>query len=89
MHSRATLNAGRSSFNMMSLERIGNSLFPTGVGKPDESVGRIGQIKPGLGTSIVKALADQLEARVEVASSSRGTTVSLTYATFTSRVLQN
>jgi two-component sensor histidine kinase len=44
------------------------SVSDDGVGKPDESVGRIGQIKPGLGTSIVKALADQLEARVEVLS---------------------
>jgi two-component sensor histidine kinase len=35
-----------------------------------------------LGTSIVKALAQQLDARVEVLSGSQGTTVSITHATF-------
>jgi len=58
------------------------SVSDDGVGKPDENVGRIGQIKPGLGTSIVKALADQLEARVEVLSGPQGTSVSVTHATF-------
>jgi two-component sensor histidine kinase len=35
---------------------------------------------PGLGTSIIKALAKQLEARVRVSKSARGTTVSVVHA---------
>jgi two-component sensor histidine kinase len=42
--------------------------------------------KAGLGTSLVKALAQQLDARVELASSLTGTTVSVTHATFVSRL---
>jgi two-component sensor histidine kinase len=45
------------------------SISDNGVGVPDESIGRLGQKKAGLGTSIVKALAQQLEAKVEVLSS--------------------
>jgi two-component sensor histidine kinase len=37
--------------------------------------------RPGLGTIIVAALAKQLDARVELMSSGRGTTVSITYGT--------
>jgi two-component sensor histidine kinase len=40
------------------------------------------QAKAGLGTSIVKALAQQLDARVEVLSGPQGTSVSITHATF-------
>jgi two-component sensor histidine kinase len=55
------------------------SISDNGVGMPD--------IKPseklmGLGTSLLKALAQQLDAKVEIASGSTGTTVSLTHATF-------
>ena len=53
-----------------------------GVGKPDM---RAGDTKPGLGTSLVKALTRQLEAVVETASDSRGTAVSVTHATFKSK----
>jgi PAS domain S-box-containing protein len=53
-----------------------------GVGKPDVSAG---DTKPGLGTSLVKALTRQLEAFVEIASDSRGTAVSVTHATFKSK----
>jgi PAS domain S-box-containing protein len=53
-----------------------------GVGKPDVSAG---DTKPGLGTSLVKALTRQLEAVVEVASDSHGTAVSITHATFKSK----
>ena len=53
-----------------------------GIGKPDVSAS---QAKPGLGTSLVKALARQLDALVDTASDSRGTTVSITHATFKSK----
>ena len=41
--------------------------------------------KGGLGTSLVKALAHQLDAKVETASTAAGTSVSVTHATFVSR----
>jgi two-component sensor histidine kinase len=53
-----------------------------GIGKPDVSASNI---KPGLGTSLVKALTRQLDALVDIASDSRGTTVSVTHATFKSK----
>jgi two-component sensor histidine kinase len=53
-----------------------------GVGKPE---GIFAQPKSGLGTGIVKALAKQLEAQVETASSNRGTTISITHATFSGK----
>jgi two-component sensor histidine kinase len=53
------------------------SVSDNGIGKAD---GSGGGIEPGLGTSIVKALAQQLHARVEVVSGSSGTTVSITHA---------
>ena len=55
------------------------SVADNGIGAP---VGVFAQAKSGLGTSIVNALAHQLEARVEVSSSPQGTTVSVTHATF-------
>jgi two-component sensor histidine kinase len=36
----------------------------------------------GLGTSLIHALAKQLDARVETASDAKGTAVSMTHATF-------
>jgi PAS domain S-box-containing protein len=53
-----------------------------GIGKPDVSAS---QTKPGLGTSLVKALTRQLEAVVDTASDSHGTAVSITHATFKSK----
>jgi PAS domain S-box-containing protein len=50
-----------------------------GIGKPDVSAS---DTKPGLGTSLIKALTRQLEAVMDVASDSRGTAVSITHATF-------
>jgi chemotaxis protein methyltransferase CheR len=41
---------------------------------------------PGLGTSIVEALAKQLDARVAVSMTSHGTSVSITHGTFGSRL---
>jgi chemotaxis protein methyltransferase CheR len=52
------------------------------VGMPDRKAGE----KTGLGTSLMKALAQQLEAQVDVASGPKGTTVSVTHATFISRL---
>lgn len=45
-----------------------------------------GQVVAGLGTSIIEALGQQLEARMEVLSGSRGTVVSFTYGMFPSRL---
>jgi PAS domain S-box-containing protein len=54
-----------------------------GVGKPDVSAS---QTKPGLGTSLVRALTRQLDALVDTASDPRGTAVSITHATFKSKL---
>jgi chemotaxis protein methyltransferase CheR len=55
----------------------------------DNGVGRIEQSGPpakgGLGTSLVKALAHQLDAKVEIISGPAGMSVSVTHATFVSR----
>jgi len=56
-----------------------------GIGKPDVSASTT---KPGLGTSLVKALTRQLDAVVDIASDSRGTAVSVTHATFKSKPLK-
>jgi two-component sensor histidine kinase len=51
-----------------------------GIGAP---VGVFAQPKSGLGTSIINALAQQLDAKVETLSGAHGTAVSVTHATFT------
>jgi chemotaxis protein methyltransferase CheR len=52
----------------------------------DNGIGRrtdpFAQTKAGLGTSIVKALAQQLDAKVEISSGPAGTTIAVTHATF-------
>jgi two-component sensor histidine kinase len=50
-----------------------------GIGKPAPGSA---EAKSGLGTSIVKSLAQQLDARVDVESDPNGTTVSISHATF-------
>jgi two-component sensor histidine kinase len=55
------------------------SVEDNGIGAP---VGVFAQPKSGLGTSIVNALAQQLDAKVEVLSSIKGTTVSVSHSTF-------
>ena len=55
------------------------SVADNGVGKPD---GLFAQSKTGLGTGIVRALAQQLGAKVETLADAAGTTVSITHATF-------
>jgi two-component sensor histidine kinase len=53
-----------------------------GIGRPD---GVFAQAKTGLGTSIVKALAHQFDARVDTLAGPKGTTVSVTRATFSAK----
>ena len=54
----------------------------------DNGVGKgTGEVQsPGLGTAIVDALVKQLDARMDVISGPSGTSVSITRATFTSRM---
>lgn len=54
----------------------------------DNGVGKDGIAKPagGLGTAIVEALVKQLDARIDIATSSKGTRVSIAKATFVSRL---
>jgi len=57
-----------------------------GVGTPVQSHPH--QKKGGLGTSLVKALAKQLDATVEIESDSGGTATAITHATFKSKPLK-
>jgi chemotaxis protein methyltransferase CheR len=61
------------------------SISDNGIGKPE---GGFAQGKSGLGTGIVKALAHQLDAQVEILAGPDGTTVSITHATFPAKVVQ-
>jgi len=61
------------------------SISDNGIGKPD---GGFAQGKSGLGTGIVKALAHQLDAQVETLAGPKGTTVSITHATFPTKAVQ-
>ena len=56
------------------------SVSDNGIGKPPDGV--FAQPKTGLGTGIIKALAQQLDAKVETLAGPDGTTVSITHATF-------
>jgi signal transduction histidine kinase len=62
------------------------SIADNGIGRPD---GVFAQPKSGLGTGIVKALAKQLNSQVVTSSGSKGTTVSVTHATFAGRDAQD
>jgi chemotaxis protein methyltransferase CheR len=44
------------------------------------------EVTSGLGSAIIEALVRQLDAQMDVASSASGTKVSITRATFTSRM---
>jgi two-component sensor histidine kinase len=57
------------------------SVSDNGVGRPQNG----GPAKGGLGTSLVKALAQQLDAKVETVSGPDGMRVSVTNSTFVSR----
>jgi two-component sensor histidine kinase len=67
----------------VACDRVGTnwklSVSDNGVGKPD---GVFAQGKSGLGTGIIKALSQQLDAQVETVAGPSGTTVSITHATF-------
>jgi two-component sensor histidine kinase len=58
------------------------SVSDNGIGKPD---GVFAQEKIGLGTGIIQALSHQLDAQVQTLANPRGTTVSITHATFLSK----
>ena len=58
------------------------TISDNGMGKSEPSTN---QKKGGLGTSLVQALAKQLDAQVDIASDSHGTAVSITHATFKSK----
>ena len=55
------------------------SVADNGIGKPD---GVFAQPEAGLGTGIIKALAQDLNAKVETLAGPDGTIVSITHATF-------
>jgi two-component sensor histidine kinase len=54
-----------------------------GIGRPE---GRLHKSNPGLGTTIIEALAKQLDACVEVLMDTHGTTVSITHAPIASQL---
>jgi two-component sensor histidine kinase len=74
-----TMKSGAIS---VSYEIKGNdwklSVSDNGVGMPK----KLDKKKAGLGTTLVKALAHQLQAQVETVTSDKGTVVSITHATF-------
>jgi two-component sensor histidine kinase len=55
-----------------------------GIGQAES---HLNKTNPGLGTTIIEALANQLDACVEVLMNPLSTTVSVTHAAFTSRPL--
>lgn len=57
------------------------SVSDNGAGMPMQ---KPGGRKSGLGTSLINALAQQIDAKVEIATSPEGTTVCITHATFKS-----
>jgi len=57
------------------------TISDNGTGKPEPGTK---PKKGGLGTSLVQALAKQLDAQMDIASDCNGTTVSITHATFKS-----
>jgi two-component sensor histidine kinase len=61
------------------------SIADNGIGKPD---GVFAQPKTGLGTGIIKALAQDLNAKVETLAGPEGTIVSITHATFATTVIR-
>ena len=59
------------------------SVWDDGAGMPSQ---KPGSGKAGLGTSLVNALAQQIDAQIEIATGAKGTTVCVTHATFVSRL---
>lgn len=56
-----------------------------GIGKPIETTATGGG---GLGSSLIKALAHQLDAKVDIVSNPKGRSVAITHATFPSQLVQ-
>ena len=61
------------------------TISDNGGGKPDQNAG---EKKGGLGTSLVKSLAKQLDAGVETVSDTHGTAATITHATFKTQPLK-
>jgi two-component sensor histidine kinase len=61
------------------------SVSDYGIGKPE---GLFAQGKSGLGTGIVKALSQQLDAKIEILAGPEGTTATITHATFPVNAIQ-
>jgi chemotaxis protein methyltransferase CheR len=61
------------------------SVCDNGIGKPG---GVHAQGRSGLGTGIIKALSEQLDAQVETLAGPKGTTVSITHTTFPTKAVQ-
>ncbi len=61
------------------------SVIDNGIGRPD---GTFAQAKNGLGTTIINALAHQLDAQVEVVSGALGTSVLINHPTFENKLTQ-
>lgn len=59
------------------------TVFDNGIGRP---AGKADHSKAGLGTTIVEALAKQLDAEVDIEMNPHGTKVSITHAPFASRL---
>ncbi|ARQ02963.1 histidine kinase [Pseudorhodoplanes sinuspersici] len=61
------------------------SVADNGIGKPERG---FAPGKSGLGTGIIKALSQQLDAKVETSAGARGTIVSITHATFSTKAVK-
>ena len=72
----------------VSYDRAGTNwkltVADNGIGRPE---GIFAQQKVGLGTGIIKALSHQLNAQVETLASERGTSVSITHATYPTKAV--
>ena len=79
-HDEPALFHGRVARILAGEER--RHRLDNGAGKRDPGTS---PIKGGLGTSLVKALAHQLDAKVKTVSSADGMTISISHATFTAR----
>jgi two-component sensor histidine kinase len=80
----AKICAAGSTSPTMSMARIGNSRLLT-MELASRTVSLPKQ-RPGLGTGIIKALAQELNAKVETLAGPDGTIVSITHATFAATV---
>jgi two-component sensor histidine kinase len=60
------------------------TISDNGIGKPNPDISQK-KTEGGLGTSLVQALAKQLDAQLDIASDSYGTAVSMTHATVKSK----